>query len=37
MLGPNETSDTPAMKVSNDFGKIFGPLLNPASNDMPYN
>jgi hypothetical protein len=28
----NETSDTPVMKVSNDFGKTFGPLLKLASN-----
>jgi hypothetical protein len=28
----NETSDSPVMKVSNDFGKTFGPLLKLASN-----
>jgi hypothetical protein len=28
----NETSDTPVMKVSNDFGKTFGPLLKLAGN-----
>jgi hypothetical protein len=28
----NETSDTPVMKVSNDFGKTFGPLLKLGSN-----
>jgi hypothetical protein len=28
----NETSDMPVMKVSNDFGKTFGPLLKLASN-----
>jgi hypothetical protein len=27
-----ETSDTPVMKVSNDFGKTFGPLLKLAGN-----
>ena len=27
-----ETSDTPVMKVSNDFGKTFGPLLKLADN-----
>ena len=28
----NQTSDTPVMKVSNDNGKTFGPLLQLASN-----
>jgi hypothetical protein len=28
----NQTSDTPVMKVSNDFGKTFGPLLKLAGN-----
>ena len=28
----NKTSDTPVMKVSNDFGKTFGPLLKLAGN-----
>jgi hypothetical protein len=27
-----ETSDTPVMKVSNDFGKTFGPMLKLAGN-----
>ena len=27
-----ETSDTPVMKVSDDFGKTFGPLLKLAGN-----
>jgi hypothetical protein len=31
-LETNETSDTPVMKVSNDFGKTFGPLLKLADN-----
>jgi hypothetical protein len=30
-LETNETSDTPVMKVSNDFGKTFGPLLHQSS------
>jgi hypothetical protein len=30
-LETNETSDTPVMKVSNDFGKTFGPLLYQSS------
>jgi hypothetical protein len=28
----NKTSDTPVMKVSNDFGKTFGPMLKLAGN-----
>jgi hypothetical protein len=28
----NETSDTPVMRVSDDNGKTFGPLLNLATN-----
>jgi len=28
----NQTSDTPVMKISNDNGKTFGPLLKLASN-----
>jgi hypothetical protein len=28
----NETSDTPVMRVSNDMGKTFGPLLKLADN-----
>jgi hypothetical protein len=28
----NDTSDTPVMRVSNDNGKTFGPLLNLATN-----
>ena len=28
----NKTSDSPVMKVSNDFGKTFGPLLKLAGN-----
>lgn len=28
----NETSDIPVMKVSNDFGRTFGPMLKLASN-----
>jgi hypothetical protein len=28
----NETSETPVMKVSNDFGRTFGPMLKLASN-----
>ena len=28
----NETSDTPVMKVSNDFGKTYRPLLKLAGN-----
>jgi hypothetical protein len=29
----NDTSDTPVMRVSNDNGKTFGPLLKLASNE----
>ena len=28
----NKTSDTPVMKVSNDFGKTFGPMLKLTGN-----
>ena len=28
----NKTIDTPVMKVSNDFGKTFGPMLKLADN-----
>ena len=28
----NQTSDTPVMRVSNDDGETFGPVLNLAAN-----